>query len=96
MKKLKESLINNVGILFCVFMFSLKGIAQTPHYTIWLANTSSTSNTMDFDVMFSVDAPTNGVKLSGLSVGINYNSSIVNGGTLSIAYMGGRLLPLTV
>ncbi|NDC29303.1 MAG: hypothetical protein EBZ94_08225, partial [Crocinitomicaceae bacterium] len=62
----------------------------TPHYTIWLANTSSTSNTMDFDVMFSVDAPTNGVKLSGLSVGINYNSSIVNGGALSIAYMGGK------
>jgi len=42
------------------------------------------------DVMFSVDSPVEGVKLSGLSAGINYNTSIVNGGTLTLSYVGGK------
>jgi len=89
MKKTIKKSINIVGLLLCLFMLSFTGTAQT-HYTMWLANMSSTSTTMDMDVMFSVDSPSNGVKLSGLSVGINYNTSIVNGGTLSLSYVGGK------
>ena len=40
--------------------------------------------------MFSVDSPSNGVRLSGLSVGINYNLPILNGGTLTFAYLFGK------
>ena len=64
-------------------------LTQTLHYTIWLENPTSTCKTIEFDVMFSVDSPSNGVRLSGLSVGINYNLSILNGGTLTFAYMFG-------
>jgi len=39
--------------------------------------------------MFSVDSSSKGVRLSDLSVGINYNLSILNGGTLTFAYMFG-------
>jgi hypothetical protein len=89
MKKTINKSLSIVGLLLCLLSLPLKGSAQT-HYTMWLANTSSTSTTMDMDVMFSVDSPVEGVKLSGLSAGINYNTSIVNGGTLSLSYVGGK------
>lgn len=89
MKKTINKSLSIVGLLLCLLSLPLKGSAQT-HYTMWLANTSSTSTTMDMDVMFSVDSPVEGVKLSGLSAGINYNTSIVNGGTLTLSYVGGK------
>jgi len=89
MKKTINKSLSIVGLLLCLLSLPLKGSAQT-HYTMWLANTSSTSTTMEMDVMFSVDSPVEGVKLSGLSAGINYNTSIVNGGTLTLSYVGGK------
>ena len=89
MNKIIENLINIAWTILFTFILSFYGLAQT-HYTIWLENPTSTCKTMEFDVMFSVDSPTNGVKLSGLSVGINYNLPILNGGTLTFAYLFGK------
>ncbi|MBF6640306.1 T9SS type A sorting domain-containing protein [Flavobacterium sp. J49] len=88
---------NNLGkslLLFCLVMFSFLGNAQVAgtHFTVSLANVTSTSNTMEFDVMLTVDgtgAAASGVKMSAMSVGINYNTTVVNGGTLTLSYVAG-------
>ncbi|MFN3969124.1 T9SS type A sorting domain-containing protein [Flavobacterium sp.] len=89
---------NNLGkslLLLCLMMISLTGFSQVAgtHFTVSLANVTSTSTTMEFDVMLTVDgtgAAATGVKLSAMSAGINYNTAIVNGGTVSCAYIGGK------
>jgi hypothetical protein len=94
---------NNLGkslLLLCLLMISFTGISQVAgtHFTVSLANVSSTSTTMEFDVMLTVDgtgAAASGVKLSAMSAGINYNTAIVNGGTLSCAYIGGKSAQLS-
>ncbi len=83
-------------LLVLIFlMFSFLGNAQVAgtHFTVTLANVTSTSNTMEFDVMLTVDgtgAAATGVKLSAMQVGVNYNTAIVNGGTLTLTYAGGK------
>lgn len=73
--KLKKSFL-----IPLIMLFNITGFAQT-HFTVWLANVTSTSTTLEVDVMFSVDAPVDGVRLSTVSVGINYDAAILNGGT---------------
>nr|WP_294775996.1 T9SS type A sorting domain-containing protein [uncultured Flavobacterium sp.] len=94
---------NNLGkglLLLCLLMISFTGFSQVAgtHFTVSLANVTSTSTTMEFDVMLTVDgtgAAATGVKLSAMSAGINYNTAIVNGGTLSCAYIGGKSTQLS-
>lgn len=89
---------NNLGknlLLLCLLMISYLGNAQVAgtHFTVSLANVTSTSNTMDFDVKLTIDgtgASASGVKMSAMSVGINYNTAIVNGGTLTLSYVSGK------
>lgn len=89
---------NNLGkslLLLCLLMLSFTGFAQEEgtHFTVSIANVTSTSTTMEFDIMLTIDgtgAAADGQKLSAMSVGINYNTAIVNGGTLSCAYIGGK------
>ncbi len=76
-------------------MVSYLGNAQVAgtHFTVSLANATSTSSTMEFDVKLTVDgtgAAASGVKLSAMSVGLNYDTTIINGGTLSLSYLGGK------
>ena len=51
------------------------------HFTVTLANMTTTTNTLEVDIVLIVDAPTQGVRLGALSTGINYNPAILNGGT---------------
>ncbi len=81
-------------------MISFIGNSQVAgtHFTVTLANVTSTVNTMEFDVMLTIDGTGDaaaGVKMSAMSVGINYNTAIVNGGTLSCAYVGGKSAQLS-
>jgi hypothetical protein len=65
--------------LMSFLVFSLSGLAQ--HFTVDLANMTTTSDTFEVDVMLTIDAPSQGVRLKGFSTGINYNTAILNGGT---------------
>ena len=65
-------------LLLGLFMLSFTGIAQ--NFTVSLANPSSTSTTLEVDVMLTISAPVEGVLLSQVSTGINYNTAILNGG----------------
>ncbi len=99
MKIIKNSLSKNL-LLLCLLMLSFTGFAQESgsHFTVSLANVTSTSNTMEFDVVLTIDgtgAAADGQKLSAMSAGINYNTAIVNGGTVSCAYIGGKSAQLS-
>ena len=66
-------------MLFFFLAFSLIGYAQ--HFTVTLDNFISTSNTFEVDVILIINTPAEGVRLCGLSTGINFNPAILNGGT---------------
>lgn len=72
------SKLQKIMLLFLI-SFSLVGYAQ--HFTITLDNFMSTSNTFEVDVILIINTPAEGVRLSGVTAGINYNSAILNGGT---------------
>ena len=78
MIKKTTSLLQKIMLPFFL-VFSLIGYAQ--HFTVTLDNFMSTSNTFEVDVILIVDSPAQGVRLSSLSTGINYNPAILNGGT---------------
>ena len=66
------------ALLFCLLLSSFTSEAQT-QFTFALANQASTSNTFEFDLMITV--PSGGRRIYGLSAGVNFNASILNGGT---------------
>ena len=93
-----KNLINNIGknaILLCLLMLSFTGFAQEAgtNFTVSLANVTSTSNTMEFDILLTINGTgdaSDGQRLSGMQVGINYNTGILNAGTVSCAYLSGK------
>jgi len=91
MKKTINNSIGIVGLLVCLLLLSFTGNAQVAgtHFTVGLANVTSTSNTIEMDMRITVDGSVNS-RLLGFSAGINYNTAIVNGGTLTFEYIGGR------
>ena len=84
MKKMKK--FNPMSITKLLFLnlllLSFNGFAQTEKalYTIGLANVSSTANTLEMDVTITIDSSTKRMKLAQVSVGINYDTTILNDG----------------
>ena len=78
MMKKTTSKLQKTMLLF-LLVVSATGYAQ--HFTVTLDNFLQTTTTFQVDVVLIVDAPAAGVRLSGLSTGINYNPAILNGGT---------------
>lgn len=66
------------ALLSAFLVLSMTANAQ--HFTVTLANFTSTSNTFEVDVLLIVEQPAIGVRLGGVSTGINYNTAILNGG----------------
>ena len=93
MKKTINNSKGIVGLLLCLLLLSLAGNAQEQvagtHFAVGLANVTSTSTTIEMDLQLTVDGSVNS-RLLGFSAGINYNTAIVNGGTLTFEYIGGR------
>ena len=74
--------------LLGILLLSLNGMAQT--FTVSLANgTNPTTTTFEVDVMLTISTPASGVRLSQVSVGVNFNQTILNGGTPSTVTNGG-------
>ncbi len=96
----KYNPILSMKLLFLTLsLLSLCGFAQIekPIYTIGLANVTNTATSIEMDVIVTIDNPTNRTKLSQLSVGVNYNTSILNNGNPcdtkncgSWTYIGGK------
>ncbi len=65
---------------FCLFMISFSGIAQ--NFTVSLANGAApTASTFEVDIVLTVNAPVAGIRLASVSTGVNYDPTILNGGT---------------
>lgn len=71
-------LIRKKTILLGLLMLPLFGFSQ--HFTLTLDNFASTCNTIEVDVMLTVNAPIEGVRLKAFTTGINFNPAILNGG----------------
>ena len=41
---------------------------------------TSTTNTFEVDILLTINAPAEGVRLKGFSTAVNYNTGILNGG----------------
>ena len=97
--------ITSKKLFLFLLMVSFSGYSQISgaHFTITLANpTNPTSSSFEVDVVLVVD-PTGtalaqgGSRISGVSVGVMFNPSILNGGTPSTLTNGGvwTLIPGT-
>ena len=83
-------------LFLALFILTFTGRGQD--FTVYLANGSNpTSSTFEVDIMLSVNSPLAGVRLSSISTGVNYDPSILNGGTPcttagcgSWSYLGGK------
>ena len=78
-----------LGLLLFGLIFSFKGLAQT-QFTMSIASVTSTANTMDVTLTVTATNPSAGARFGGFSAGINFSSAIINGGTISATYVGGR------
>ena len=94
MKKIIKTSISSLGIVLCVLMFSFKGITQT-QFTMSIASVSATANTMDVTLTVTATNPSAGIRFGGFSAGINFSTAIINGGTISATYVGGRSASLS-
>ena len=76
------------GLVLFLMMVSITGNAQTVtggQYSISIATATATANTIDVDLIASVVNPSAGMRLTGFSTTINFNTAIINGGTISAA-----------
>ncbi|UPT71072.1 MAG: T9SS type A sorting domain-containing protein [Flavobacterium sp. JAD_PAG50586_2] len=86
MKNLIKSTLCKSGLILFLLMFGFSGKAQT-QYTMSMTATATT-NTIDVSLTITATNPS-GVRFGGFSTGINYNTAILNGGTISVAYVPG-------
>jgi len=89
-----NSLIFKSFLLFMLVLESYSLRSQT-QFTMSIASVSSTANTMDVTLTVTATNPSAGIRFAGFSTGISFNSTIINGGTISASYLGGRSASLS-
>ena len=94
MKKAIQSFITRLGLVLFVLIFSFKGLAQT-QFTMSIASVTSTANTIDITLTVTATNPSEGIRFGGFQAGINFSTTIINGGTISATYVGGRSAALS-
>lgn len=67
-------------VWFGLLLISSVTTRAAEHITLSLLNTSSTTNTLEYDIYIVNDGTVN-MKLAGIQFGINFNLSILNGGS---------------
>jgi hypothetical protein len=73
-------------------MFTIAGKAQAVaggQYAMSISSVTSTTNTIDVSLTIAVNSPVEGMRFGGFSTSINFNTAIINGGTISAAYVDG-------
>jgi hypothetical protein len=67
--------------IILLYFLALPFLGFSQHFTVTLDNFMSTSDTFEVDVILTINTPAEGVRLCGVTTGINYNPAILNGGT---------------
>ncbi|WP_162127323.1 T9SS type A sorting domain-containing protein [Flavobacterium phycosphaerae] len=90
MKKSIKSTCCKFGLMLFLAMYSIAGKAQAvvgAQFAMGISTASATTNTMDVNLTLTVVGPTAGMRFSAFSTSINFNTAIINGGTISAAYV---------
>ena len=97
MKNLMKSTFDKFGLILLLMMVSISAKAQVNggQYTMSIATASATANTIDFNLTVTVTNPSEGMRFGGFQTSINFNTNIINGGTISLSYVGGRSTQLS-
>jgi hypothetical protein len=97
MKNLMKSTFDKFGLILLLMMVSISAKAQVSggQYTMSIATASATANTIDFNLTVTVTNPSEGMRFGGFQTSINFNTNIINGGTISASYVGGRSTQLS-
>jgi len=97
MKNLMKSTFDKFGLILLLMMVSISAKAQVSggQYTMSIATASATANTIDFNLTVTVTNPSEGMRFGGFQTSINFNTNIINGGTISATYVGGRSTQLS-
>ncbi|MFZ4680391.1 MAG: MopE-related protein [Flavobacterium sp.] len=87
-----KSTFDKFGLILLLMMVSISAKAQVSggQYTMSIASASATANTIDFNLTVTVTNPSEGMRFGGFQTSINFNTNIINGGTISASYVGGR------
>lgn len=75
-----EKTTSKLQKIMLLFFLSFSLIGYSQHFTVTLDNFTSTCNTIEVDVMLTINAPIEGVRLKAFTTGINFNPAILNGG----------------
>ena len=92
MKKSIKSALGQYGLMLFLAMITIAGKAQAVaggQYAMSISSVSATTNTIDVSLTIAVNSPTQGMRFGGFSTSINFNTGIINGGTISAAYVEG-------
>jgi hypothetical protein len=73
------------GLILFLMMLSISGKAQT-RYTMSMTATAPTDRTIDVTLSITANSA-GGERFGGYQAGINFNTGIINGGTISAAYV---------
>jgi hypothetical protein len=68
-----------------LFLISISGYSQA-QYTLSMTATAPTDRTIDVTLSITATNPS-GLRFGGYQTGINFNTAIINGGTISAAYV---------
>jgi hypothetical protein len=88
---IKKTMIK-YGLLFFLMMFTITGMAQVTggQYTLSISSATATSNSIDVSLRVTLTNPSAGMRFTGYSTSINFNTAIINGGTISAVYVDGK------
>ena len=86
---------NEVNCVAQVLNLTITSLVTATQFTMSIASVSATANTMDVTLTVTATNPSAGIRFAGFSSGINFNSAIINGGTISASYVGGRSASLS-
>ena len=92
MKKSIKTTCYKFGLLLILAMYSITVKSQAvsgAQFAMSISVASATTNTMDVNLTLNVVGPSTGMRFSAFSTSINFNTNIINGGTISAAYVQG-------
>ena len=81
---------NEVNCVAQVLNLTITPLVTVSQFTMSIASVTSTANTMDVELIVTATNPSSGIRFGGFAAGINFSTAIINGGTISATYLGGR------
>jgi len=82
---------NFIKAIVILFITTISNAQVTNgQYALNISSATATNNTIDVTLTVSVVAPSPGMRIFGFQTSINFNTAIINGGTITAAYVGGR------